>query len=45
MHRYVRHGYPWQPERTVLSFEILSLRAVSWSFARQMSDLFDKESF
>ena len=42
----LRHGHPWKPDRTVLSFEILSLRAESWSlFVRQTSDLFDKESF
>ena len=29
----------------LLSFEILSLRAESWSFVRQTSDLFDEESF
>ena len=30
----LRHGNPWQPDRTVLSFEILSLRAESWSLGR-----------
>ena len=42
----LRYGYPWQPDHTVLSFEISSLRVESWLlFARQTSDLFDKKSF